>query len=302
MDYNTMAVCPVCNENFDPGDYYTMAIHFINLAKDSDAYHVQWINRNISRKKMNATQFTSAIENFYNMGHGGIREWIINKFVDQFRGENPHPFILKMQSYSKPVMMGYAVEHYFFLKQWVKSCASIVSKTDLDEVQRYEIENILSEYYGIGRKKPHIELLLLMGEELGVDRVQIFNTEPLEGTKFAISRWKDIANRCNWICIMAAMHSLELVANSKLNDYGAKYNYFNPGMLDSTVVPESVKKFLGEGYKSDCSHSFRAMDIIAKYCHDYNMESIQDAYLLSAYAFERYLEARMERGEMFENQ
>jgi pyrroloquinoline-quinone synthase len=297
-----MAVCPVCNAKFDSGDYYTMATHFINLAEDSDAYHVQWINRNISRKKMDITQFTSAIENFYNIAHGGIKEWIINKFVEQFRGENPHPFILKMQSYSKSVMTGYAIEHYFFLKQWVKSCSIIISKTDLDDVQRYEIENILSEYYGRGRKKPHIELLLEMGEELGVDRGQIFVTEPLNSTKFAISRWREITNSCNWICIMAAMHSLELVANSKLNNYGAKYDYFNPQMIDSPLVPDSVKRFLGEGYKSDYSHSFRALDIIAKYCHDYNMESIQDAYLMSAYAFDRYLEARMERGEMFENQ
>ena len=296
-----MAVCPVCNEKFDYGDYYNMAIHFISLAKDSDSYHVQWINRNISREKIDVTQFTSAIESYYNMGHGGIKEWIINKFVDQFRGENPHPFILKMQDYSKPVMMGYAVEHYFFLKQWVKSCSIIVSKTDLDEVQRYEIENILSEYYGIGRKKPHIELLLEMGEELGIDRTQIYATEPLAGTKFAISRWADIANRGNWICIMAAMHSLELVANRRLDNYGARYSYFNPEMLDSPSVPESVKKFLAEGYRSDYSHSFRALDIIAKYCHDYNMESIQDAYLMSAYAFDRYLESGLERGEMFEN-
>ncbi|WP_298279413.1 C2H2 type zinc finger domain-containing protein [Ferroplasma sp.] len=296
-----MAVCPVCNEKFDYGDYYTMAIHFINLAKDSDSYHVQWINRNISRERIDVTQFTCAVENFYNMGHGGIKEWIINIFVDQFRGENPHPFILKMQSYSKPVMMGYAVEHYFFLKQWVKSCSITVSKTDLDDVQRYEIENILSEYYGIGRKKPHIELLLEMGEELGIDRTQIYATEPLNGTKFAISRWKDIANKCNWICIMAAMHSLELIANRRLNNYGAKYSYFNPEILESPLVPDSVKKFLGEGYRSDDSHSFRALDIIAKYCHKYNIESIQDAYLMSAYAFDRYLEARLERGEMFEN-
>ena len=90
-----MAVCPVCNAKFDSGDYYTMATHFINLAEDSDAYHVQWININISRKKMDITQFTSAIENFYNIAHGGIKEWIINIFVDQFRGRKSTPIHIK---------------------------------------------------------------------------------------------------------------------------------------------------------------------------------------------------------------
>ena len=141
-----------------------------------------------------------------------------------------------------------------------------------------------------------------MGEELGIDRNQIFTTEPLDCTKFALSRWRFITNRCNWIDIMAAMHSLELIANSKLKTYGAKYDYFSLEMLDSPSVPDSVKKFLGEGYRSDYLHSFRALDIIAKYCHNYNMEDIQDAYILSAYAFDRYLEGRLQRGEMFENQ
>ncbi len=297
-----MASCPVCNEKFESGDYYTMAIHFMNLEKSGDKYHVQWINKNISKQDLNIMQFTSAIESFYNMGNGGIKEWIINKVIKQFLGEVPHPFVLKMQSYSKPLMMGYAVEHYSFLKQWVKSCSIIVSKTDIDEVQRYEIENILSKYFGIGRKKPYIELLLQMGEDLEIDRKRVFNIEPMDCTKFAISRWRDIANRFNWIAIMAAMHSLELIANGKLTEYGAKYYYFNPEMLNSPSIPDSVKRFLGDHLRRDDSRSFRALDIMAKYCHDYNIEDIQDAYLMSAYAFDRYLEAILERGKMFESQ
>ena len=35
-----MASCPVCNEKFESGDYYTMAINFMNLEKGNDTYHV----------------------------------------------------------------------------------------------------------------------------------------------------------------------------------------------------------------------------------------------------------------------
>ncbi len=65
----------------------------------------------------------------------------------------------------------------------------------------------------------------------------------------------------------------------------------NESRMDISVENMEVSQYYSE----------HALDIIAKYCHDYNMESIQDAYLMSAYAFDRYLESGLERGEMFEN-
>ncbi|WP_337861205.1 hypothetical protein, partial [Ferroplasma sp.] len=171
----------------------------------------------------------------------------------------------------------------------------------ISEIQNYELSNIISEFYGSKRKKAHIELLLLIAEYYGIPREEIYKETPLQGTKFAIERWKKMALNCNWIQLMMAMHSLELIANSDLSRYGAKIDYFNPGILKNEEVPEPVKNFLREGYTKDVSHSFNALDLIEKYSQDYCIEDIQDACILSTYAFGIYLEARIKRGEIIEN-
>jgi len=295
-----MAICPICDLKFDNNDFLALSEHFIEKAKDSDPLHVMWLNRNITKTKVDKNKLELLFRNLYDTKNTGLKLWIINRFVSEYRGNNPHPFILKMQDYNKYIMEGYAVEHYFFLKQWVRSCSSIVSKTDYKDVQTYELENMITEYFG-NNKKAHIDLLLEMAESFGISRNKIIETEPLENTKNAINRWRKIAEKNEWIEIMAAMHSLELIANRALRPYGAKYDYFNLDAFDNNNVPESVKSFLMEGYRSDDAHSMGALNIIEKYSKDYNIENIQDAYLSSTYVFYNYLEARIERGEMIEN-
>ncbi|MCW6168494.1 MAG: iron-containing redox enzyme family protein [Thermoplasmatales archaeon] len=292
--------CPVCLEKFDSRDFIAFADHFLVKADDSDSDHVSWLNNNISKAKIGRDDLSKKFNEFY--AYTNIKTWIIKRFIEQFRGDRPHPFILMMQYYNPAVLKGYSFEHYFFLKQWVKSCSAIVSMTDLDDVQHYEIGNILSEYYGYENYKPHIELLLEMGETYGIARTRIYNSRPLPKTEKAIKRWSSIAREKSWIEIMAAMHSLELVANSGLRDYGAKYDYFNLEILDSSDVPSEVKAFLMEGYKADVSHSMEALDLINRYADRETTESIQDAFLSSSFVFGQYLEARIERGEIIEDE
>lgn len=296
-----MAVCPVCNIKFDNNDFLSLSDHFIDMADSSEPLHVMWLNRNITKTRVDKNRLTILFKDFYDLKNAGIKSWIIDRFVKEYRGENPHPFILKMQEYNKYIMEGYAVEHYFFLKQWVRSCSAVISKTDYMDIQRYELENMTTEYFG-NNKKAHIELLLEMAESYGISRNKIMKTVPLKNTYDAIKRWREIAEKDQWIETMAAMHSLELIANRALSSYGALYDYFNYDAFNNKNVPESVRAFLMEGYKSDDAHSFGALDLIEKYSNKYNIEDIQDAYLLSTYVFYKYLEARIERGGMIENE
>ena len=292
--------CPICLEKFELHDFSSLAEHFTTMAGASDSDHVSWLNNNISKVKLKRNELSRKFNDYYS--DTNLKAWIIKRFVEQFRGDKPHPFILMMQEYRPSVLKGYSFEHYFFLKQWVKSCSAIISGTDLDDVQHYEIDNILSEYYGYENYKSHIELLLEMGEAYWIPRNSIYNSRPLQKTEKAIKIWKSIAREKSWIEIMGAMHSLELVANSSLRDYGAKYDYFNPVILDSPNVPNAVKAFLMEGYKADVSHSMEALNLIDKYASKETEEGIQDAFLSSAYVFGQYLEARIERGEIIENE
>jgi len=297
-----MVDCAVCGSRFSKGNYNELASHLIMLAKKSDWSHVSWLNRNITKARTDEAKLSGLLSQYYSLKGKGIKDWIIRDFVHHFRGSNPHPFILAMQSYNVDVLKGYAIEHHHFLKQWIKSCSYVIAKTDFDEVQDYELENIMTELHGYGKDEPsHHELLIRMGESLGLDRKTIIQSKPLPATASAVSIWNDIASQRTWIETMAAMHSLELVANRDLGRYGAKYPYFNPDILSGVQATSEVREFLREGYEADVSHSYVALDIIEKYCTPENLEDIQGSYLLSANAFSDYLEARLERGEMIEN-
>ncbi|MHB1638188.1 MAG: thiaminase II/PqqC family protein [Thermoplasmataceae archaeon] len=223
-------------------------------------------------------------------------------FVSHFRGENTHPFILAIQAYGENVLRGYVIEHHHFLKQWIKSCSYVMAKTDVSEIQGYELENIMTELHGYGKDVPsHHELLIRMGESLGVDRNGILGSAPLPAIVKAIARWNWIASERTWIEAMAAMHLLELIANRELERQGAKYQCFNPEILSNGRVTREVRDFLKGEYEAGVFHSYRALDLVGIYCTPENIEDIQSSYLLSAGAFSDYLGARLERGHMIEN-
>ena len=106
--------------------------------------------------------------------------------IMKFFGATPHPFNTAMQNPSRMVLLGYSYEHHHFLKQWIRSCSLIIGNTENEDVQYFEIENILSEWFGIpSKQQAHHELLLRMGESCGTTRSDIYNTIPLNATKRA---------------------------------------------------------------------------------------------------------------------
>jgi len=114
-----------------------------------------------------------------------------------------------------------------------------------------------TEFLGYNDKPSHYELLIRMGESLGMKREEILSTPPLPSTKSCLEFWRNIGERRHWVETMAAMHSLELVASKDLVKEGAKMHYFNVEILNSNDYPKEVKDFLREGYEADIYHCWR---------------------------------------------
>jgi pyrroloquinoline-quinone synthase len=271
------------------------------MEKMSNAEHIMWLNRYISTKKVSQAELMKLLEEFFRSYK--VKEWIISAMIKKFFGENPHPFIKAMQHPSKKVLLGYAYEHHHFLKQWVRSCSLIIGNTENEDVQFFEIENILSEWYGIpGKQKGHHELLLRMGESYVATRADIYNTSPLKATKRAISFWDHVSRTFPFYEGMTAMHSLELIANRNLKNYGASIGYFDPHILKDGSISKETVEFLREGYSADVSHSETALDLIDKYADtEDKKQNCMAVALKSMDEFSDYLMARLERGELLEN-
>jgi pyrroloquinoline-quinone synthase len=297
-----MTKCPACLTPFERGDHSALAVHLVQQADASDASHVRWLNQNLSRKKMGANELEGVLRRFFDLGPGSLKGWIKARFIQKFYGPVPHPFVTALQQPDRPVLLGYLVEHQHFLRQWVRSCSYIMARTDRPDVILYELDNLNTEYGGRGTQRiAHYELLLRMGESLGLDRSRTLSTPPLPATRIAIEEWERIATSEHWVSAMAAMHSLELIANRDLVNEGASVRYFDPGILDGDQVTRATKDFLREGYEADVGHSDEALTLVDRYARELSIEEeVQSVFLRSADLFDDYLLARLERSSDFE--
>jgi pyrroloquinoline-quinone synthase len=297
-----MTKCPACLARFKGGDYAALSHHLVERANESEAAHVRWLNQNVSRKKCSATELEDSLREFFDVGPGPLSGWIKRRFIAKFYGQPPHPFPMALQHPSRATLLGYVFEHQHFLRQWVRSCAYITARTDEPEVARYELDNLNTEFGGFGTPSPsHYELLLQMGESLGVPREEVLRTPPLPSTATAIREWNRIATEEHWVEAMAAMHSLELIANRDLVKEGASIRYFDPGILSGSEVTSATQAFLREGYEADVGHSDEALALVDRFAPPVGrMEDVQSTFLRSADLFDDYLIARLERGAQFE--
>lgn len=297
-----MNICPVCGVKFKDDDIATMSSHIYSEAKSSDPAHVMWLNRVISKKKITESELTQRIGDFYDYSKEGLAMWIRKRFVERFFQDEPNIFVLDMQNPTKYTIMGYVTEHYHFLRQWVRSCAYIIARTDIFDVQKYEVDNISEEYFGKEGNPAHVDLLLQMGESVGLKREEVVNTRPLKKTENALSYWERVCSSEHWLDAMVSMHSLELIADRNVKQYGAKYSYFRPEMLDGGITRES-SQFLRAGYDADQYHAGEALKLVEFHAKELKMErEVQSYFLRSADYFFGYLEARHERGKMYETE
>lgn len=294
-----MTKCPACLLGLPAGDRADLAAHFVERADASDPDHVRWLNQNLSRKRIDVSEVERRLASVFDLGGAPLSRWVIGRFVERFYGAKPHPFVLAMQRPTRAVLLGYVVEHQHFLRQWVRSCALIAARTDDPDVARYEIENLVTEFLGEGSERPaHYELLLRMGEALGLARAEALATPPLPSTRRAIAGWQRIASDEPWVAAMAAMHGLELIAHRNLRRFGASVPYFDPALLEDPEVPEAARAFLREGYEADVGHSEAALELVARHVRGPGTrEAVQAVFLRSLDLFDDYLVARLERGE-----
>ena len=298
-----MTKCPSCGVGFQKhNDFDDLAGHFVAEAGRSDAGHVMWLNRNITKNKSDRKKLSRLLSEFFSLGGGSLEAWVKRRFIEKFYGSSPHPFVVALQHPSRAVLLGYVVEHQHFLRQWVRSCAFIMARSGELEVVLYEADNIFTEMVGEPSKPSHYELLLRMGESLGLDRKKVKRTPPLPDTREAIRVWDGICQDDHWTEAMAAMHGLELIANRKLKAEGASIGYFDPVILKNREVLKEAKAFLREGYEADVGHSEEALGLVRKYSRKLgNMDDVQATFLRSIDYFDRYLMARLERSRQFES-
>src|SRR3989442_4550817 len=170
------------------------------MAGRSDAGHVMWLNRNITKEKTDRKTLSGLLRGFFDLGGNSLESWVKGRFIEKFYGSSPHPFVLALQHPTRATLLGYVVEHQHFLRQWVRSCSYIMARTDETEVVLYELDNINTEYGGGGKGEPgHYELFLRKGGGLGVDRKEGVWVGGVGDEGEGVWLWGRIFVWCDWV-------------------------------------------------------------------------------------------------------
>jgi pyrroloquinoline-quinone synthase len=122
--------CAACGKQSNTSDYDGLAAHFIEQAEKSYPVHVMWLNKYITKEKMDASNLAGKMKACFSLEGITLKQWIKKRFIERFYGAKPHPFVLALQHPSRVTLLGYVIEHQHFLEQWVHSCAYIMAKTD----------------------------------------------------------------------------------------------------------------------------------------------------------------------------
>ena len=295
-----MTKCPVCREHFDAETYDVLAEHLLAAAGASDPAHIRFLNQSISRHRLGAPELAGRLAERFAIPPEGLATWIRRTFVRRFFSERPHPFVVALQRPTPAVLLGYAVEHQHFLRQWVRCCAFVLARSGEPDVVQYELENIGTEFVGQGAVPSHFELLLRMGESSGRTRAEITGMAPLPTTARTLAEWHAICAEEPWVAALAAMHSLELIAHRDLMPYGATLHYFDPAILDDEGLPAAARAFLREGYEADIGHADEALALVERYATTPEVVAdVQGVVLRSIDLFDDYLGARLQRAEEY---
>ncbi len=296
-----MTKCPACRRDLPSRGFEALAEHLLAASRESDPAHVRWLNQSIGLKRLEAPELSERLTTLFRLPSEGLGEWVRRRFAARFFGPRPHPFVAALQHPTRSTLLGYVVEHQHFLRGWGRSCALILARTDRLDVTRYEIENLSTELGGAREGgTSHYELLLRMGEALGLSREEVLAVEPLPTTRRALAEWREICEQEPWVAAMAAMHGLELIADRTLREHGATLSYFDPAILSDGSVPPAAAAFLREGYEADAGHAGRALSLVERYARELDLvEAVQGTFLRSMDLFDDYLGARLERGERY---
>src|SRR5438552_17646720 len=99
------------------------------MAGRSDAGHVMWLNRNVTKEKSDRKTLSGLLRGFFDLGGNSLESWGKRRFIEKFYGSSPHSFVLALHPPSRATLLGYVVEHQHFLRPWVRSCSYTMARS-----------------------------------------------------------------------------------------------------------------------------------------------------------------------------
>ncbi|HWO94017.1 MAG TPA: iron-containing redox enzyme family protein [Dehalococcoidia bacterium] len=191
--------------------------------------------------------------------------------VDEYF-RNPPPFVRAMASEpTLGVARAFVIEWTKFSLQFPRWVGQIVANCPEFPVIAFEIENLMSEVVrDPAADTNHYELLIRLGDALGLSRSEIESHQPSDEAKRAFSYWWDAARQPDWLLGFAAINGLEILGDRTLPRRHGLSQGTGLAVHPWTRLglPEAALEFFRVSDEADEGHGRETVEILARYAHD----------------------------------
>jgi pyrroloquinoline-quinone synthase len=182
---------------------------------------------------------------------------------------DPPPFVAAMATApTAGIAKAFVLEWTKFSRLFPRWVGAIMSNCPEFEVLAFEVDNLVSEVVrDPAADVNHYELLVRLGEALGLERRQIEAHEPCPQAREAFAYWWTMARDPDWLVGFTAVNGLEILGDRSLPK--------RHGLAPSTGLevdpwsvlglPEEALEFFRVSSEADAGHGNRSVELIARY-------------------------------------
>lgn len=159
------------------------------------------------------------------------------------------------------------LERNWFNRNWPRWLASVVANCPCKDVNQYLISNMYEEAVVDSRVgTDHNELVMRLGEALGLNRNEIHSYQASPGTLAAVSYWDNVARTRPWLEGFAALVCIEI--RTSVRAMGAHYQprpvRSSDAWAELGLSPEALETFTNHE-AADEDHGYEAIHLLLKY-------------------------------------
>lgn len=293
-----MTKCPVCRAGFGTGDYDALAGHLAQQAAASDTGHVWWLRDAVSVRRVDASELGRRLAHYFELPQGGLSAWMRRVAASRFFGDRPHPFVTAMRQPTHATLRGWVIEDSHLRPAWARLAGFVVARAERLEAARLEVDRLWVDLGSDEGEAPsHYELLLRMGESVGLRRADLAAIEALPTTHRIADEWLAIGESEHWVASLAALEAPLLLYDPGLKEFGARLPWLDPSVLREPTLPAAAVEFLRESSAPEVVGLDRSLDLLDRCAGETGrVEEAQAVFLRSVDLLDDGLMTRLERG------
>jgi pyrroloquinoline-quinone synthase len=205
------------------------------------------------------------------MSAEGLRARIENMVVDEYFLVPPRFVAAMATKPTRGVAQAFVLEWTKFSRLFPRWVGAIMSNCPEFEVLAFEVENLMSEVVrDPAANTNHYELLIRLGDALGLDRARIEAHESCAEARAAFGYWWDMARQPDWLLGFTAVNGLEILGDRTLPQ--------RHGVTPSTGLevdpwsqlglPDAALEFFRVSSQADVGHGNETVELIVRHAPD----------------------------------